>query len=146
MVCPKTMRRIPENYVPCVFLGQQGPIKASKCPAMGWDASAVLDEESSRSSMELNNNSCIDKECRQWTEKRPTRPSKEVGDLKKQQQKTQTFLDLKKLIKLISDTEVSVCRSHKFRLQTDLNYNIYNYFIFIIFHSFHTDVSEIEYQ
>lgn len=123
MVCPKTMRRIPENYVPCVFLGQQGPIKASKCPAMGWDASPVLDEESSRSSMELNN-SCIDKECQQWTEKRPTRPSKEVGDLKKTEQKT--FLDLKKLIKLISDTEVSVCRSnasHKFRLQTDLNYN-----------------------
>ncbi|XP_026034731.1 eukaryotic translation initiation factor 2-alpha kinase 1 isoform X3 [Astatotilapia calliptera] len=78
VVCPKTMRRIPENYVPCVFLGQQGPIKTSKCPAMGWDASAVLDEESSRSSMELNNNSCIDKECHQWTEKRPTRPSKEV--------------------------------------------------------------------
>ncbi|XP_063337559.1 eukaryotic translation initiation factor 2-alpha kinase 1 isoform X1 [Pelmatolapia mariae] len=78
VVCPKTMRRIPENYVPCVFLGQQGPIKASKCPAMGWDASAVLDDESSRSSMELNNNSCIDKECHQWTEKRPTRPSKEV--------------------------------------------------------------------
>lgn len=78
VVCPKTMRRIPENYVPCVFLGQQGPIKASKCPAMGWDASPVLDEESSRSSMELNNNSCIDKECQQWTEKRPTRPSKEV--------------------------------------------------------------------
>ncbi|CAI5659358.1 unnamed protein product [Oreochromis niloticus] len=77
VVCPKTMRRIPENYVPCVFLGQQGPIKASKCPAMGWDASPVLDEESSRSSMELNN-SCIDKECQQWTEKRPTRPSKEV--------------------------------------------------------------------
>ncbi|XP_006801011.1 eukaryotic translation initiation factor 2-alpha kinase 1 isoform X2 [Neolamprologus brichardi] len=78
VVCPKTMRRIPENYVPCVFLGQQGPIKAPKCPAMGWDASAVLDEESSRSSMELNNNSCIDKECHQWTEKHPMRPSKEV--------------------------------------------------------------------
>lgn len=90
------MRRIPEIYVPCVFLGQQGPIKASKCPAMGWDASAVLDEESSRSSMELNNNSCIDKECHQWTEKRPTRPSKEVGDLKKTTTKNPNFLGFKK--------------------------------------------------
>ncbi|XP_032358937.1 eukaryotic translation initiation factor 2-alpha kinase 1 isoform X2 [Etheostoma spectabile] len=61
MLCPKTMRRIPENYVPCVFLGQRGPPKSSKCPAMGRDSSALLDEESSRSSMELNNNSCINK-------------------------------------------------------------------------------------
>ncbi|XP_031147120.1 eukaryotic translation initiation factor 2-alpha kinase 1 isoform X2 [Sander lucioperca] len=70
VVCPKTMRRIPENYVPCVFLGQRGPPKSSKCPAMGRDSSALLEEESSRSSMELNNNSCIDK-C-------TTKPFKEV--------------------------------------------------------------------
>ncbi|KAM4524024.1 eukaryotic translation initiation factor 2-alpha kinase 1 isoform 2-T2 [Odontesthes bonariensis] len=77
IVCPKTMRRIPENYVPCVFLGQQGDMKNSKCPATDWDTSALL-EESSRSSIELNNNSHIDKECQQWTDKRTRRPSKEV--------------------------------------------------------------------
>uniref|UniRef100_A0A8P4G4G5 Eukaryotic translation initiation factor 2-alpha kinase 1 n=1 Tax=Dicentrarchus labrax TaxID=13489 RepID=A0A8P4G4G5_DICLA len=66
VVCPKTMRRIPENYVPCVFLGQRELIKGSKCP------------ESSRSSIELNNNSCIDKECQGWTDIRTTKPLKEV--------------------------------------------------------------------
>ncbi|XP_034716557.1 eukaryotic translation initiation factor 2-alpha kinase 1 isoform X2 [Etheostoma cragini] len=70
LLCPKMMRRIPENYVPCVFLGQRGPSKSSKCPAMGRDSSALLDEDSSRSSMELNNNSCINK-C-------TTKPFKEV--------------------------------------------------------------------
>ncbi|XP_039643227.1 eukaryotic translation initiation factor 2-alpha kinase 1 isoform X1 [Perca fluviatilis] len=70
VVCPKTMRRIPKNYVPCVFLGQEGPPKSSKCPAMGRNSSALLEEESSRSSMELNNNSCINK-C-------TTKPFKEV--------------------------------------------------------------------
>lgn len=78
VVCPKTMRRLPENYVPCVFLGQRGPMKSSKCPAMGWDSSAVLEEESSRSSIELNNNSCIEKECQQWAVKCTTKPSTEV--------------------------------------------------------------------
>ncbi|XP_044034897.1 eukaryotic translation initiation factor 2-alpha kinase 1 isoform X2 [Siniperca chuatsi] len=78
VVCPKTMRRIPENYVPCVFLGQQGPMKSSKCPATGWDSSALSEEESSRSSIELNNNSCMDRECQQWADKRTTKPSKEV--------------------------------------------------------------------
>lgn len=78
VVCPKTMRRLPENYVPCVFLGQRGPMKSSICPAMGWDSSAVLEEESSRSSIELNNNSCIDKERQQWAVKCTTKPSKEV--------------------------------------------------------------------
>lgn len=78
VVCPKTMRRIPENYVPCVFLGQRGPMQSSKCPAMGWENSALLEEESSRSSIELNNNSCIDKECPQWADKCITKPSKDV--------------------------------------------------------------------
>ncbi|XP_051273712.1 eukaryotic translation initiation factor 2-alpha kinase 1 isoform X1 [Dicentrarchus labrax] len=78
VVCPKTMRRIPENYVPCVFLGQRELIKGSKCPATGWDSSALLEEESSRSSIELNNNSCIDKECQGWTDIRTTKPLKEV--------------------------------------------------------------------
>uniref|UniRef100_A0A3P8RKT2 Eukaryotic translation initiation factor 2-alpha kinase 1 n=1 Tax=Amphiprion percula TaxID=161767 RepID=A0A3P8RKT2_AMPPE len=78
VVCPKTMQRIPENYVPCVFLGQRGPMQSSKCPATGWENSALLEEESSRSSIELNNNSCIDKECQQWADKCVTKPSKEV--------------------------------------------------------------------
>ncbi|XP_039990841.1 eukaryotic translation initiation factor 2-alpha kinase 1 isoform X2 [Xiphias gladius] len=78
VVCPKTMRCIPENYVPCVFLGKQGPMKSSRCPAMVWDSSALLEEESSRSSIELNNNSCIDKECQQWADKCIAKPSKEV--------------------------------------------------------------------
>uniref|UniRef100_A0A3B5ANJ7 Eukaryotic translation initiation factor 2-alpha kinase 1 n=1 Tax=Stegastes partitus TaxID=144197 RepID=A0A3B5ANJ7_9TELE len=78
VVCPKTMRRIPENYVPCVFLGQKGPPQSSKCPAMGWENSAPLDEESNRSSIELNNNSFVDKECQQWADKRTAKPSKEV--------------------------------------------------------------------
>ncbi|XP_035002663.2 eukaryotic translation initiation factor 2-alpha kinase 1 isoform X1 [Hippoglossus stenolepis] len=67
VVCPQTMHRIPENYVPCVFLGQKGPIKSSKCPAMGWDSSELLEEESGR--IELNDKSCIDE---QWTNGFPT--------------------------------------------------------------------------
>ncbi|XP_041829567.1 eukaryotic translation initiation factor 2-alpha kinase 1 isoform X2 [Melanotaenia boesemani] len=78
VVCPKTMGRIPENYVPCVFLGQRGAVNSTKCPAMDLDNSALLEEEASRSSIELNNNSCIDNECQQWAEKRTRRPSKEV--------------------------------------------------------------------
>ncbi|XP_060950486.1 eukaryotic translation initiation factor 2-alpha kinase 1 isoform X2 [Limanda limanda] len=67
VVCPQTVRRIPENYVPCVFLGQKGPIKSSKCPAMGWESSELLEEESGR--IELNDNSCIDE---QWADGSPT--------------------------------------------------------------------------
>ncbi|TKS90029.1 Eukaryotic translation initiation factor 2-alpha kinase 1 [Collichthys lucidus] len=78
VVCPKTMRRIPTNYVPCVFLGQRDPAKSSKCPATGLDSSALLEEESSRSSIELNNNFCIDGEYPQWGDIHTTKPSKEV--------------------------------------------------------------------
>ncbi|XP_077406565.1 eukaryotic translation initiation factor 2-alpha kinase 1 isoform X2 [Vanacampus margaritifer] len=80
-VCPNMMRRIPENYVPCVFLGQRAPIKTSKCPAVGWDTSGLLEEESSTDSVEVNNNnsSCVEKECEQYNSNRHTaRPSKEV--------------------------------------------------------------------
>ncbi|XP_012705385.2 eukaryotic translation initiation factor 2-alpha kinase 1 isoform X1 [Fundulus heteroclitus] len=75
IVCPKAVQRVPENYVPCVFLGQGEHRNSSKCPAMGWDRSPMLDEESSRSSIELNNNSCLDQ---QWAELRTRRPSKDV--------------------------------------------------------------------
>lgn len=80
VVCPKTMRRIPKNYVPCVFLGQQELIKNSKCPATGWDNSALLEEQSSRSSIELNNSFLIE-ECQQWPDICTARPSKEVSVL-----------------------------------------------------------------
>lgn len=76
VVCPKTMRLIPENYVPCVFLGKGHPSHTSRCPAMGWDSSALL-EENSKSSIN-NNNSCTDKDCQQRTDKRATKPSQEV--------------------------------------------------------------------
>lgn len=78
VVCPKTMRRIPENYVPCVFLGQRAPVKNSKCPAMGWDSSVLIEEESSRSNMELNNTSYNDKECQPWADTCRAKPIKEV--------------------------------------------------------------------
>lgn len=78
VVCPKTMRRIPENYVPCVFLGQPNHMNASKCPAKDWDSSVLLEEDFSRSSMELNNNLCIDKDRQQLADKCKTKPPKEA--------------------------------------------------------------------
>lgn len=78
VVCPKTMRCIPKNYVPCVFLGQQELVAGSKCPATGWESPALLEEQSSRSSIELNNNACLNKESLQWSEICTTKPSKEV--------------------------------------------------------------------
>ncbi|XP_033975109.1 eukaryotic translation initiation factor 2-alpha kinase 1 isoform X2 [Trematomus bernacchii] len=76
VVCPKTMRRVPNNYVPCVFLGQRAPPKSSKCPAMS--SSALLEDGSSRSNIELNNNSCYDQEFQQWADLCPTKPPQEV--------------------------------------------------------------------
>ncbi|XP_056911014.1 eukaryotic translation initiation factor 2-alpha kinase 1 isoform X1 [Takifugu flavidus] len=75
VVCPKTMRCIPRNYIPCVFLGQQDLIKNSKCPATGWDRSAVLDEQTSGSSIKLNNNSCFNTDIQQWSDVAVTKPS-----------------------------------------------------------------------
>uniref|UniRef100_A0A3P9MQT7 Eukaryotic translation initiation factor 2-alpha kinase 1 n=1 Tax=Oryzias latipes TaxID=8090 RepID=A0A3P9MQT7_ORYLA len=77
VVCPKTLRRIPENYIPCVFLGQGRAVNGSKCPAMGFDSSA-LQEPSNRNSPELNNNPCMDKECRQQMDRRQRKTNKEV--------------------------------------------------------------------
>ncbi|XP_055017137.1 eukaryotic translation initiation factor 2-alpha kinase 1 isoform X3 [Boleophthalmus pectinirostris] len=64
VLCTKPKHRLPENYVPCVFLGQRSPIKDSKCPAMGLDSSIVF-EEGSSSNNELSNGSCSGKECQQ---------------------------------------------------------------------------------
>ncbi|XP_051925625.1 eukaryotic translation initiation factor 2-alpha kinase 1 isoform X2 [Hippocampus zosterae] len=81
-VCPNMMRRLPENYVPCVFLGGRGPAQASKCPAVGWDTSGLFEAESSRSSVEVNNNnslSCVEKKREQYRSNRRTpSPAKEV--------------------------------------------------------------------
>lgn len=68
------MRRLPENYVPCVFLGQGRAVNSSKCPAAGFDGPALPEAEPS--SPEVNNNSCLEKECRQQTDRRQ---SKEVS-------------------------------------------------------------------
>uniref|UniRef100_A0A8C5E4D9 Eukaryotic translation initiation factor 2-alpha kinase 1 n=1 Tax=Gouania willdenowi TaxID=441366 RepID=A0A8C5E4D9_GOUWI len=76
VVCPKTMRRIPENYVPCVFLGQNNPKQMDKCPVADWDSSLL--EESSLSSLELNNNSYVDQECHKQLDKCIKNPSREV--------------------------------------------------------------------
>uniref|UniRef100_A0A3B3ZJ05 Eukaryotic translation initiation factor 2-alpha kinase 1 n=1 Tax=Periophthalmus magnuspinnatus TaxID=409849 RepID=A0A3B3ZJ05_9GOBI len=46
VLCTKPKHQLPENYVPCVFLGQRSPIKESKCPAMGLDSSVMFEEES----------------------------------------------------------------------------------------------------
>lgn len=78
VVCPKTMRRIPKNYIPCVFLGQQDLIKTSKCPAKGWDGSLLLEEPSSKGSAELNNNSHVNGDRQQWPDISTSKPSKEV--------------------------------------------------------------------
>ena len=77
-VCPKTMRLFPKNYVPCVLLGQQNLIKSSKCPATNWNRVAQLDELSSRSSMEMNNNNCCNTDIQQRSGVALTKPSKEV--------------------------------------------------------------------
>lgn len=79
VVCPKTMRRIPKNYVPCVFLGQRDLLKTSKCPAKGCDGSLLAEEPSSRGSAELNNNSQVNRECQQWSDVCATKSSKEVS-------------------------------------------------------------------
>ncbi|KAM3859861.1 eukaryotic translation initiation factor 2-alpha kinase 1 [Diretmus argenteus] len=80
VVCPKTVRRIPENYVPCVFLGQRSAVMNSACPTVSWDGSALLEEESSRGNLELNNNnnSCVGVEGQQWADRHTAKPTKEV--------------------------------------------------------------------
>ncbi|KAK6328277.1 hypothetical protein J4Q44_G00002550 [Coregonus suidteri] len=74
-VCPKTMRhtRVPENFVPCVFLGRRG-LTPDGCPAVSWDGSALSEEASgTRNRMELNNNSYIDVGSEEWDTKCPAK-------------------------------------------------------------------------
>lgn len=79
VVCPKTMRRIPKNYVPCVFLGQRDLVTTSKCPVKGCDGSLLDSSATSRGSAELNNNSQVNGECQQWSDLCETKASKEVA-------------------------------------------------------------------
>uniref|UniRef100_A0AAY5KLN8 Eukaryotic translation initiation factor 2-alpha kinase 1 n=1 Tax=Esox lucius TaxID=8010 RepID=A0AAY5KLN8_ESOLU len=58
-VCPKSHSRIPENVVPCVFLGPRG-LTAEGCPAISWDGS-------------LNNNSYTDMGSKEWETKCPAK-------------------------------------------------------------------------
>lgn len=67
-VCPKTVRN-PQNFVPCVFLGKPRAT-VSKCPAAKWDSSALSEDDLSRR-LELNNNSYIDIDSPEWSEKQP---------------------------------------------------------------------------
>ncbi|XP_059892980.1 eukaryotic translation initiation factor 2-alpha kinase 1 isoform X3 [Gadus macrocephalus] len=50
--CPKLVRRLPESYVPCVFLGQKAAaaVAAKACPALAWDGSALERDDWSGSS------------------------------------------------------------------------------------------------
>ncbi|XP_010904157.2 eukaryotic translation initiation factor 2-alpha kinase 1 isoform X6 [Esox lucius] len=70
-VCPKSHSRIPENVVPCVFLGPRG-LTAEGCPAISWDGSA-LSEGNSETRMELNNNSYTDMGSKEWETKCPAK-------------------------------------------------------------------------
>ncbi|KAL0983915.1 hypothetical protein UPYG_G00134720 [Umbra pygmaea] len=72
VVCPKTMRRapIPENVVPCVFLGHRG-LTADGCPAVNWDRSALSVETSER--MELNSSPYVDTGSKEWDTKCPVK-------------------------------------------------------------------------
>ncbi|KAK7919821.1 hypothetical protein WMY93_011105 [Mugilogobius chulae] len=76
VVCTKPKLRLPENYVPCVFLGQRSAFKDSKCPAMGLDSS-IMFEEGSSSDKDLSKESSADKNCQQRVEK-CAKPTKEV--------------------------------------------------------------------
>ncbi|CAL8283715.1 unnamed protein product [Merluccius merluccius] len=59
--CPKLGQRLPENYVPCVFLGQKAvAAKASACPALAWDNSALERERTGSSGQDSKSDSSVD--------------------------------------------------------------------------------------
>ncbi|XP_016139645.1 eukaryotic translation initiation factor 2-alpha kinase 1-like [Sinocyclocheilus grahami] len=63
-VCPKNVRN-PQNFVPCVFLGKPRAT-VNKCPAAKWESSTL---SLSQNRLELNNNSYIDMDTAEWSEK-----------------------------------------------------------------------------
>ncbi|XP_073683858.1 eukaryotic translation initiation factor 2-alpha kinase 1 [Garra rufa] len=66
-VCPKNVRN-PQNFVPCVFLGKPRAT-VNKCPAAKWDSSTLSEDDLSQNRLELNNNSYIDMDTNEWSEK-----------------------------------------------------------------------------
>ncbi|XP_067286153.1 eukaryotic translation initiation factor 2-alpha kinase 1 isoform X2 [Pseudorasbora parva] len=68
-VCPKNVRN-PQNFVPCVFLGKPRAM-VNKCPAAKWDSSTLSEDDLSQNKLELNNNnnSYIDMDTTEWSEK-----------------------------------------------------------------------------
>ncbi|XP_051769959.1 eukaryotic translation initiation factor 2-alpha kinase 1 isoform X1 [Ctenopharyngodon idella] len=66
-VCPKNVRN-PQNFVPCVFLGKPRAM-VNKCPAAKWDSSTLSEDDFSQNRLELNNNSYIDMDATEWSEK-----------------------------------------------------------------------------
>lgn len=66
-VCPKNVRN-PQNFVPCVFLGKPRSM-VNKCPAAKWDSSTLSEDDLSQNRLELNNNSYIDMDTTEWSEK-----------------------------------------------------------------------------
>lgn len=68
-VCPKNVRN-PQDFVPCVFLGKPRSM-VSKCPAAKRDSSTLSEDDLSQNRLELNNNnnSYIDMDTTEWSEK-----------------------------------------------------------------------------
>ncbi|XP_051980863.1 eukaryotic translation initiation factor 2-alpha kinase 1-like isoform X2 [Xyrauchen texanus] len=66
-VCPKNIHS-PQNFVPCVFLGKPRT-KVNKCPAANWDSSTLSEDDLSQNRLELNNNSYIEMDSPEWSEK-----------------------------------------------------------------------------
>lgn len=66
-VCPKNKRN-PQNFVPCVFLGKPRTA-VNKCPAATWDNSGISEDGLSHNRLELNNNSYIDVDSPELSEK-----------------------------------------------------------------------------
>uniref|UniRef100_A0A9J7Z1V2 Eukaryotic translation initiation factor 2-alpha kinase 1 n=1 Tax=Cyprinus carpio carpio TaxID=630221 RepID=A0A9J7Z1V2_CYPCA len=66
-VCPKNARN-PQNFVPCVFLGKPRAT-VNKCRAAKWESSTLSEDDLSQNALELNNNSYIDMDTAEWSEK-----------------------------------------------------------------------------
>ncbi|XP_026078612.1 eukaryotic translation initiation factor 2-alpha kinase 1-like isoform X1 [Carassius auratus] len=66
-VCPKNVHN-PQNIVPCVFLGKPRAT-VNKCPAAKWESSTLSEDDLSQNTLELNNNSYIDMDTAEWSEK-----------------------------------------------------------------------------